>query len=191
MEKAIHQLRNEFDFTISYSPFELNPDLPPEGVDQKNYLVKKFGDDEKYNQITAHITQVAHGEGLTFDFSSQKKSPNTRDAHRLLWLAKQEGVQSAVKEAFMRAYFEEGIDLTERSNLIDVATKAGLTPKRIDTMFDRAEGISEVIRSEELNYQRGISSVPFFVINNKYGVSGAQSTDFFTNNFRSIAAEPV
>jgi predicted DsbA family dithiol-disulfide isomerase len=58
-------------------------------------------------------------------------------------------------------------------------------------MFDRAEGISEVTKSEELNHQRGISGVPFFIINNKYGVSGAQSTDFFINNFRSIAAEPV
>ena len=188
MEKAVNQLKDQFDFTITYSPFELNPNIPEEGLDQKAYLSKKFGSDERYQQITQNVTRTAAQEGLHFDFSKQNVSPNTREAHRIIWLAKQEGVQLAAKEAFMKAYFEGGVDLSKKENLIAVAESVGLDAKKVKSLLDSDEGTSEVTLSESVNSQRGISGVPFYIINNKYGFSGAQPTDVFVNALKEIGS---
>jgi Predicted dithiol-disulfide isomerase involved in polyketide biosynthesis len=88
LEKAMDQLKDQMDFDVEFLPFELNPDMPKEGKDQKDYLVKKFGSEEKYQQITNHVVNVASQEGLKFDFQKQHVSPNTRDAHRIMRLQK-------------------------------------------------------------------------------------------------------
>ncbi len=182
-------LQDEFDFEVSYLPFELNPQTPQEGFNQKEYLAKKFGSEEKYHQITNHVTQVAAQEGLQFAFDKQRISPNTKDAHRVIWFAKKEGKQLAVKEAFMKAYFEEGIDLTKKENVITVAASAGLDESRIASLLGSQEGLQEVNQLEEINYQRGVSGVPFYIINNQYGISGAQAADVFIKAFKQIGTE--
>ncbi len=189
MEKAMSALSNDYDFDVSYLPFELNPQTPKEGFSQKEYLSKKFGGEEKYHQITQHVTHVAADEGLLFDFNKQAISPNTRDAHRVIWFAKNEGKQLPVKEAFLKAYFEQGIDLTKKENIISVAVSAGLDAKRITSLLDSQEGLQEVIQLEQQNHQRGISGVPFYVINNQYGISGAQPSDVFIQALREIGSE--
>ena len=186
MEKAIDQLKDQCDFTLTFSPFELNLDVPPEGLNQKAYLIKKFGGEARYDQITQQVAQVAQGEGLHFDFKKQKISPNTRDCHRIIWMAKAEGKQMAVNEAFMKAYFEEGVDLSKHENIIQVAVGAGLDKVRVTTLLDSTEGLDEVTRAEQTNYEREISGVPFYIINNKYGVSGAQPTEFFKSTFLDL-----
>jgi predicted DsbA family dithiol-disulfide isomerase len=189
IEKAMASLSGDFDFAVSYLPFELNPQTPKEGFDQKEYLSGKFGGEEKYNQITAHVTNVALQEGLHFDFNKQHISPNTRDAHRVIWFAKKEGKQLAVKEAFMKAYFEDGVDLTQKENIIAVASSAGLDAVRIATLLDSNEGWQEVNQLEQQNHQRGISGVPFYIINNQYGISGAQPSDVFVKALTQIGSE--
>jgi predicted DsbA family dithiol-disulfide isomerase len=191
MEKAIDQLRDKFDFEVTFSPFELNADMPPQGKDQKAYLSAKFGGPEKYEQITAHVTGIARSEGLSFDFSKQNVSPNTRDAHRIIMLAGKSDVQPAVNEAFMKAYFEQGVDLSNRDNLISIAVNAGMNEKDLTEMFANEEYVSEVITREQINYQRGVSGVPFFIINNKYGVSGAQPTSAFIEIFNQVGSEVI
>jgi predicted DsbA family dithiol-disulfide isomerase len=189
IEKAMKSLENEYDFDVSYLPFELNPQTPSEGFNQKEYLSKKFGSEEKYNQITSQVTSVAAQEGLQFDFSKQLVSPNTKDAHRVIWFARKEGKQLEVKEAFMKAYFEQGIDLTKKENIISVATSAGLDATRIASLLDSNEGLQEVIQLEEINYKRGVSGVPFYIINNQYGISGAQPSDVFVQALKQIGTE--
>ncbi|HWA34101.1 MAG TPA: DsbA family oxidoreductase [Cyclobacteriaceae bacterium] len=191
MEKAIDILRDKFEFEVTFSPFELNPDMPPQGTDQKAYLTAKFGGTEKYEQITAHVAGVARGEGLSFDFSKQNVSPNTRDAHRIIMLAAAHNVQPAVNEALMKAYFEEGIDLSSRDELISIAVQAGLNKKDLTEMFATDGFLTDVISREQINYQRGISGVPFFIINNKYGVSGAQPTAAFIEIFNQVVSEVI
>jgi len=186
LEKAIDELSTRFDIKVSFSPFELNADMPAEGRDQKEYLSKKFGDESRYEQITAHVTQVAREEGLSFDFKKQKVSPNTRDAHRVIWYAQREGKQPAANEAFMEAYFEEGVDLSKRENLVVVAEKAGLKKESVASMLESNDGLAEVTVAEQMNHQRGISGVPFFIINNKYGVSGAQPAETFVKVLTEI-----
>lgn len=191
IEKAMTQLSNQFEFEVSYLPFELNPQTPKEGFNQKEYLTKKFGSEEKYNQITNHVASVAAGEGLKFDFSKQKVSPNTRDAHRIIVFAKQEGKQLAAKEAFMKAYFEDGVDLTKKENLLAISEQVGLDPQRIAALLTSDEGLAEVIMSEQANHQRGISGVPYYIINNQYGISGAQSSEVFVQALTQIGNQSV
>ena len=191
IEKAMTQLSDQFEFEVSYLPFELNPQTPKEGFNQKEYLTKKFGSEEKYNQITNHVASVAAGEGLKFDFSKQEKSPNTRDAHRILLSAKQEGKQLAAKEAFMKAYFEDGVDLTKKENLVAISEQIGLNPQSIAALLDSDEGLAEVIMNEQANHQRGISGVPYYIINNQYGISGAQSSEVFVQALTQIGNQSV
>ena len=187
LEKAITSLEDEFEFEINYLPFELNPNMPKEGKNQKTYLTAKFGGESRYKELTENVTKVAAAEGLTFSYENQTKSPNTKDAHRLIWLAKAEGCQPAVKEALLKAYFEDGVDLTMNENLINIVATAGLDKLKAKTLLDSDQGVVEVEYIQQLNHQRGISGVPFYIINNKYGISGAQLPENFVAAFRDIA----
>ena len=191
IEKAMKTLGGEFEFDVNYLPFELNPQMPKEGLNQKEYLSKKFGSEEKYNQITDRVKGVAAEEGLHFDFSKQKISPNTNDAHRLIWFAKKEGKQLEVKEALMKAFFEEGIDLSKKENLIAVASSAGLDKGTAALFLDSEEGIAEVRALQALNHQRGISGVPFYIINNQHGISGAQPSEVFVQVIKEAIGNPI
>ncbi len=186
LERAMSHLKDQMEFDVEFLPFELNPDMPKEGFDQKAYLTKKFGGDERYQQITDYVTKVAAQEGLNFNFQSQHKSPNTRNAHRIISLAKKEGMQPQIKEAFMKAYFEDGKDLTNQEVLVEVAASAGLDRKKILGLLNSDEELKEVIQKEQINHQRGISGVPFYIINGKYGISGAQPSETFVKAFKDI-----
>lgn len=189
LEKAVSSLKDEFEFEINYLPFELNPSMPKEGKNQRAYLTAKFGGEDRYQQLTENVTKVAAAEGLAFNYEKQTKSPNTKDAHRLIWLAKAEGCQPAVKEALLKAYFEDGVDLTQSENLINVTAAAGLDPIKAKALLDSDEGVVEVKYLEQLNHQRGISGVPFYIVNSKYGISGAQAPAKFVSAFRDIASK--
>jgi predicted DsbA family dithiol-disulfide isomerase len=191
LEKAIIQVSDQVDIEIEYHPFELNPDMPAEGRNQKEYLTKKFGSEAKYLQITNHITEVAAQEGLHFDFKRQNISPNTRSAHRLIWFAKKHGKQIEMKEALMKAYFEEGVGLTKSENLISISANLRLDMEETKNFLNSTEGLVEVTTEEMQNAQRGISSVPFYIINNQYGVSGAQPSEVFAKAFLEISAQSI
>lgn len=189
LEKALDKLAGQYDFEVEYQPFELNPDMPEEGTNQKAYLTKKFGSEARYDQITNQTTQTAAQEGLHFDFCKQQVAPNTRQSHRLIHLAKAEGKQAELKEALMKAYFEDGVDLSKVANLQAIAVSAGLDSDKVTSWLHSDEGLQEVIQSEQINYQRGISGVPFYIINNKYGVSGAQPTAVFIEMLTQVGKE--
>ena len=190
LEKAIDQLKEQVDVELEFHPFELNPDMPKEGKNQKEHLINKFGGEARYKQITDNVTNVAAEEGLNFNFDRQKISPNTRDAHRVIRYAKIEGKQAAVKEAFLKAYFEEGIDLSKKENVVTIAAKAGLNAIKVSYMLDSDEGLVEIELEERMNHQRGISGVPYFIINNKYAVSGAQPSEVFQKVLLEIVNSP-
>jgi predicted DsbA family dithiol-disulfide isomerase len=191
LEKAIDKLKNDFDFEVEYHPFELNPTMPSEGRNQKEYLSTKFGGEERYHQITNHTAKTAAQEGLNFDFQKQKISPNTLNSHRLIAFAKQKGKQAEMKEALMSAYFEKGIDLSRTQNLVAIAVEHGLDANETENFLNSDQLTTEVKLEEQQNYQRGISGVPFYIVNNKYGVSGAQPTEVFVNALTEIGGEAV
>jgi predicted DsbA family dithiol-disulfide isomerase len=189
LEKAVNQLKDKYDFELVYHPFELNPEMPVGGTDQKAYLTNKFGGPERYEQITNRVTTVAAEEGLNFDFGKQKISPNTREAHRIIQYAKQEGKQIETKEAFMKAYFEQGVDLSKKENLLSVAVQAGLTKEKVEKLLSTNEGLVEIALAEKEMQKLGITGVPFYIFNNQYGVSGAQPSEAFVQAFEDIGAK--
>ena len=189
LEKALEQLNHKYNFELEYHPFELNPDMPASGVNQREYLTEKFGGEDRYDQITSHTSTVAAEEGLAFNFTNQPVSPNTRSMHVVLTLAKQEGVQLQVMEAFFKAYFSDAVDLSKKENILTIAAQAGLDRTKAEQYLADDNTTVQVALAEKEMYKLGISGVPFFILNNKYGVSGAQSTETFLKALEDIGAE--
>lgn len=179
LEKALDKLSNEYRFDIEYLPFELNPDIPEQGLDHKTYLSEKFGGEEQYEHLTARVTNIARTEGLDFNYAKQGKSPNTRKAHILIQLAKKENVQPAVVESFFKAYFTDGIDLSKTEALLEIASQAGLDIHEAAAALTNKRIAEEIVSMENALSNMGIRSVPFYILNNKYGLSGAQPAEKF------------
>jgi predicted DsbA family dithiol-disulfide isomerase len=165
--------------TVRWRPFELNPDMPREGVDRRAYRVKKFGSWERSLELDAQVGRAFAGEGLAFNPEKMARTPNTFDAHRIIWLAGERGVQDAAVEALFRAYFTDGRDLSDRATLAAVAVGGGLDAKEVDELLAGDRGAADVRRWEQTGQRLGISGVPFFVINEKVAVSGAQPPEMF------------
>lgn len=126
---------------VRWHPFQLNPAMPKEGVSRREYRIRKFGSWERSMELDANIIAVGKDEGIDFAFDRMERTPNTLDAHRLIWLADKEGVQDAVVEALFRAYFTGGRDISNRQALIDVVAEAGLERQRAEAMLNSDEGM--------------------------------------------------
>ncbi|MCI0751007.1 MAG: DsbA family oxidoreductase [Flammeovirgaceae bacterium] len=189
LEKAMESLSDKFSFKIEYLPFELNPTMPAEGKNQKTYLAEKFGGPERYDKITHHVSKIAETEGLDFNFDKQPISPNTRLMHRFIMLAKDFQKQPEVKESFMRAYFTDGVDLSKTENVVKVATSAGIPEEAAKQLIEQKELEAEVITAEREMQKLGITGVPFYIIQNKFGVSGAQPSETFEKAIEEVAAQ--
>ncbi len=189
LEQALTKLSDQYNFELEYHPFELNPDMPLEGKNQAEYLGKKFGSQSRYQEITTHMTQVAAQEGLAFHFEKQQISPNTRNAHRLVQFAKTEGKHLELVEALFRAYFTDGVNLSKAENLVEVAVQAGLDRNKVEELLATDDGLMEVALEEKEIQKLGITGVPFYIINNKYGVSGAQPAETFVQALEQVGSE--
>ena len=169
---------------VRWHPFQLNPTMPKEGISRKEYRTKKFGSWERSMELDANIVAVGKEEGIHFAFDLMERTPNTVDAHRLIWLADQAGCQDSVVEALFLAYFTEGTDISNRKALIDVVAKAGLDGGKAEAMLNSEEGMDAIKEAGEQARQFRVDGVPFFVINNEIAVSGAQQSDTFLAAFR-------
>jgi predicted DsbA family dithiol-disulfide isomerase len=177
--------------TVRWHPFQLNPNMPREGVDRKTYRVQKFGSWERSRELDAQVAAAGLGEGLAFHFDRMARTPNTLDAHRIIWLAGEKGVQDAVVEALFRAYFTDGLDLADRSTLARVAAEAGLDREEIDGLLAGDEGLAAVRAGEEQARRLGVSGVPFFVVNGRVALSGAQPPEQFLAAFEQAGESVV
>ena len=186
LEKAMRQRSGVYEFNFWFSPFELNPSLPEEGVNHHDYLISKFGGRERFDEITAYVTETARQEGLAFRFDKNLLSPNTRFAHRVLWAARSYGMQADLKEMLMSSYFEKGFDLTGKETIVKMATGLGLPDEVCNDLLNTDLALKEVIEEEALHQTRGISGVPFYIINNRFGISGAQKPETFIQAFDQI-----
>jgi predicted DsbA family dithiol-disulfide isomerase len=158
---------------VSWLPFQLNPDMPAAGMSRADYLQRKFGSKDgggMYERVCAEGKK----EGLDFNFSAIQRQPNTLKAHALLAAALPLGVQAQVKELLMKAYFCEGADLTQDEQLQAIASAAGIPPEAAHAVLQDTASHQEVAAQDAELRRIGISGVPFFIINRKFGVSGAQ-----------------
>ena len=184
LERAIAAFEGQ-QVRVRWLPYQLNPTMPKEGISRKEYRIRKFGSWERSLELDAKVIAVGETEGIHFAFDRIERTPNTVDAHRLIWLADQQGCQNAVVEALFVAYFTEGRDITDRQTLIDVVAEAGLERQLADAMLNSNEGMDAIKEAEELSRRHQVSGVPFFIINDKITLSGAQQPEVFLDAFRS------
>ena len=188
LAKAIDSIE-DIPLNVRWRPFQLDATLPPEGKDYRTYHEEKFGSAEKVDAIRQRVIEAGLGEGIPFDLDSVAKAPNTLDAHRLIRWAGPVGVQDELVERLFSLLFIEGADLTQ------IATLAGAA-EAVDMDFDRAvellssdqdrQTVSEEIA---LAHRIGVTSVPCFIIENRYAVLGAQEPATIAEAIRQAAAE--
>lgn len=186
LETAIAQ-SGRTDLAVRWHPFQLNPQLPKAGIDRRDYRTAKFGSWERSQARDAQVAAAGQAEGLTFAFDRQALTPNTLDAHRLIWLAGQHGIQDAVVEALFHAYFTDGQNLGDPTVLLNIVTTAGLDRGRAQQLLGSDTGLPEIHAAETQARQLGVQSVPFFVINGAVGLSGARAPEEFLAAFEQAA----
>ena len=185
LAKALALLAPEgLTFAVRWLPFQLNPDMPKGGVDRRAYRTRKFGSWERSQALDARVAAVGAGEGLAFRHDLMARTPNTFDAHRLVWLAGREGTQDAVVDGLFAAYFVEGRDIGEPGVLADVGAAAGLDRARVLAMLAGEEGAAEVAAEERAARRLGVEAVPTFLLDGRPLVAGAQEPGLLAAELR-------
>jgi predicted DsbA family dithiol-disulfide isomerase len=176
-------------FVIEWHPFQLNPDMPAEGMDRRAYLEGKFGGKEGAVRAYAPVVEHAEAAGLKIDFEGMQRTPNTLDAHRLIHWAGIEGRQTAAVSALFKAYFEEARDIGDAEVLADIADSiemdAAVVAKLLKTDADR----QDIIDRDQHSRSMGVSSVPTFIVAGKHAVPGAQPPDLWRKVISELAAD--
>ncbi|MGN6231207.1 MAG: DsbA family oxidoreductase [Trinickia sp.] len=188
LQQALTRLGGEVDARIVMHPFELNPDMVPEGEDVIEYLGKKYGrTPEQIAETQATIRE--RGAAAGFEFGSRTRVYNTFDAHRLLYWAGIEGKQVQLKRALLQAYHTDGKDPSDHGVLIDAAQCVGLDAAQAREIL-ASQRFADEVRAEEHEYQAmGIQSVPAIIFNRRYLVSGGQPAEVFEQAIRQIVSE--
>ena len=166
-------------FQIEWHPFQLNPDMPPEGVDKRDYLAARFGGDAKVDEIHDRLRQIAKANGVDLDPDVPKRIPNTLNAHRLIPWAGIEGKQTPVVAALFRAYWKEGRDIGNPAVLADIAAAAGMDRAATLRLLQSDADADDLRARDEDARHKGVTAVPTFLIAQQYVVSGAQPPDMW------------
>ena len=188
LARALDQ-RSELAAEIVWHPFQLNPDMPPEGMARERYIAAKFGGGQHADRIYRNVTEVGATVGIPFHFDRIKITPNTRDAHRLIRHASEAGSAEPVVEALFNAYFVEGRDIGDRATLSEIAGEAGLDRDAAARLLGSQGGAEEVLADDMSARRIGINAVPCFIFERKYVVSGAQEPEFFYPLFDLLKTE--
>lgn len=194
LDRAIAETGQD-PFDVSWRIFQLNPTMPPEGMDRREYLEAKFGGAAGAERVYSRVRQTAAETGLELDFDGIKRTPNTFDAHRLIRWAKATGNQTAVVQQLFHRYFESGEDISERETLLDVAVAAGMERAVVARLLDGDADRDALNAEEEDARKMGVSGVPCFIIGGRYVLSGAQDVatwkKVITEIGETLAREPA
>jgi len=189
LETALEKLEGEVEADIHFQPFELNPQMAPEGESRDEHIARKYGQSaEQTAAVRERIRERAASVGFTMS-SAQGHIYNTFDSHRLLHWAGLEGKQAAMKHALLKAYFTDGLNIGDRDVLVQKAAEAGLDPKAAREVLDSNRYAEDVRQDEQGWIQAGINSVPAVIVNRKYLISGGQPPEVFEESLRQIAAK--
>lgn len=157
---------------MRWLPFQLNPDLPEQGIPREEYVARKFG--ARGKGVNERVTMAGRQVGIAFAYEKMAVQPNTLEAHRLMLHAEREGRQDELAEELFRAHFTEGANLTDRETLAAIAERAGLDRKAAAEYLASDRDRDTIARTDIEARNAGINGVPFFIFNNRIGVSGAQ-----------------
>ncbi|MDX1431211.1 MAG: DsbA family oxidoreductase [Gammaproteobacteria bacterium] len=187
LERAL-EARPELEAEVFWHAFQLNPDMPGEGMDRRSYLETKFGGPERARDIYDRVAAEGSKESIPFAFDAIGRTPNTLESHRLVrWAAGQPGGQDAVVEALFEAYFVNGEDVGDRDKLVEVAARAGLDAEAARAFLASGEARSEVEQEDLRARMAGITGVPCFIVDGKVAIPGAVEPDIFFQVFDRLA----
>jgi predicted DsbA family dithiol-disulfide isomerase len=188
-EKAIETAGYANQVQVTWRPFQLNPTMPKSGMDRRTYLEAKFGGAEARREIEERLAKAGVTDGIMFAVDRIARTPNTFEAHRLMWFAQQHKKQDDLAEGLFHAYFSEGRDIGDGQTLVDVAEEIGLDRDATRQFFASDQGV-EVVREEEAaGHRLGIRGVPYFMLNGTYAISGAQPPDIFVSALQKVEAD--
>jgi predicted DsbA family dithiol-disulfide isomerase len=190
LERALGEFEHADEVEVTWRSFQLNPDAPATAVPTLDYLAQRFG--PQAQGMTARVAEMGKGEGLTLDFASSL-TVNTLEAHRMLHLAADLGIGDAASERLLRAHFTEGADLSDHETLTKLMVEAGAlqastVEARVREVLAGTEYADAVQADIDMARRLGASGVPFFVIDRKYGISGAQAPGTFLHALRTAYA---
>ncbi len=171
---------------MRWLPFELNPDLPAEGVPRADYLVRRWGTAKRDN---SRLEGIGQSVGIPFAFDAISVQPNTLDAHRLMLYGGRHGREDETAEVLFHAYFIEGAVLTDMAVLADIGARAGLEREPLERYLRSDEDRDTIAQAEADARRIGINGVPFFIFNRKIGVSGAQEPETLLDAMEQALAE--
>ena len=178
LERAL-AARPEQEVQIQWRAFQLNPDLPREGIPRQHYVEAKFGGPERAKQIYSNIRNAGESEGLDFQFDKIVRQPNTVTAHRAIYWAGNQNQADPLVEALFIAYFYNGRDIGSPEVLAEIASESGLDGDALKDYLATEDGLREVAAESRFAYENGITGVPCFIFNRKYAVAGAQEPEAF------------
>lgn len=190
LEQAAERLAGDVRLDLHFQPFELNPQMGPEGQDIGEHLQQKYGASDAQREATRAAIAARGAElGFTFTPGARGRIYNTFDAHRLLHWAELQGPQAALKNALFKAYFTDGEDPSNHELLVRLAGEVGLDVAEARALLQSDRYAAEVREREQFYLQQGIHSVPAIVINERHLIQGGQPVDVFEQALRQIAAE--
>lgn len=187
LERALETL-NENPFNIKWHPFQLNPEMPENGMDRKKYLEQKFGSISGF--ASAYRPVIEHTKNFNIDLKLDKiqTTPNTMNAHRIINWAVLEDCQNKIVSELFKAYFVNGLDLGNNNILAKLASKYFMDEKSILRRLNSDNDISKIIDKDRIARRMGIKAVPMFIVADQYAVSGAQTADLWQTVVKDIQA---
>lgn len=177
-------------FEIEWHPFQLNPEMPSEGMDRRTYLENKFGGKDGAREVYGRIEDAAKSAGLEVNFDAIGRTPSTLDAHRMIHWAGHEGRQSPFVDALFKAYFIDGKDIGDRDTLLDLAEGAGLDRGAFARLLDSDADRADIQARDAHARERGVTGVPTFVVANAHVVPGAQPPELWARVIGELAEQP-
>ncbi len=189
MRAGLELLGKEFPSKIVWRPFQLNPDMPIEGMNRKTYRTRKFGSWGRALAMDAEVAAIGKNLGIEFNYDKVFMTPNTLAGHRLLWWAEQWNHQDDLAEALFRAYFTEGRDVGRHDVLAEIAVEVGLPQAEALVFLDSDAGKKEVELEALKGLKLGLQGVPFFVVNDRPAFSGAQMSHGFLEVFQQALGQ--
>ena len=188
LDRAL-EARPDHPFQVQWHPFQLNPDMPEDGMDRREYLETKFGGQDGAVKAYLPVATEAEASGLEINLDSIKRTPNTLNAHRLIHWAGIEQKQNVVVDRLFKAYFVDGKDISDTAHLVEIASSIGMDGDVVERLLSSDADAADIQARDADARHKGVQSVPTFLIANQHVVPGAQPTDLWTQVIDDLVAQ--
>lgn len=169
--------RPDLDVALNWRPFLLNPDMPRIGMPRLDYLIRKFGTEDRAKRLDKTIAELGVLEGIAFNFSKMKQTPDSVNAHRLIYEAEKVGVADRLVMHIFKAHFAEGQDIGNAAVLAGLAGQVGMDRRMVLPFLEQSEGVERVYADNLRAHRLGINGVPCFIVCGEHAISGAQESE--------------